>query len=109
MFVWSSAPVHYKISMLAYMFSYYGIAAGFPLALLNYFLLGLQLPVSGYYLRSFEIWMAITVVFPIAGNVGYTLLEYRLGHRSLLSSLIENVTLHSVLVSRLAQCSRIFD
>src|SRR5258706_11779530 len=30
---------------------------------------GLQLPVSGYYLCSFEVWMAITVVFPIAGNV----------------------------------------
>ena len=78
--------------MLAYMFSYYGIAAGFPLTLLNYFLLGLQFPVSGYYLRSFEIWMAITVVFPLAGNVGYTLLEYRLGHRSLFSSFIENIT-----------------
>jgi cellulose synthase/poly-beta-1,6-N-acetylglucosamine synthase-like glycosyltransferase len=91
-FVWSSAPVHYKISMLAYMFSYYGIAAGYPLALLNYLLLGFQLPVSGYYLRSFEIWMAITVVFPVAGNIGFTLLEYRLGHRSILSSFIENVT-----------------
>jgi hypothetical protein len=32
-------------------------------------MLGLQLPISGYYLRSFEIWMAITDVFPIAGNV----------------------------------------
>ena len=74
------------------MFSYYGIAAAFPLSLLNYFLLGFQLPIGGYYLRSFEIWIGITVVFPIAGNIGYTLLEYRLGHRSLLSSFIENVT-----------------
>lgn len=91
-FVWSKAPIHYKIGMLAYMFSYYGIAAGFPLSLLNYLLLGLQLPVGGYYLRGFEIWMAVTLAFPVAGNVGFTLLEYRLGQRSLLSSLIENLT-----------------
>ena len=32
-------------------------------------MLRLQLPVSSYYLCSFKIWMAITVVFPIAGNV----------------------------------------
>jgi hypothetical protein len=32
-------------------------------------MLGLQLPISGYYRRSFEIWMAITDIFPIAGNV----------------------------------------
>ena len=41
---------------------------------------------------QFEIWMAITVVFPLAGNVGYTLLKYRLGHRGLLSSFVKNVT-----------------
>ncbi|EKM60565.1 uncharacterized protein PHACADRAFT_110066 [Phanerochaete carnosa HHB-10118-sp] len=91
-FLWSSAPVHYKISMMAYMFSYYGLAAAAVLSVMNYFLLGWGVEVDGYYLHSFEIWLACTVVFPIAGNVGFTLLEYRLGQRNLLDSLIENVT-----------------
>lgn len=62
------------------------------LTLMNYLLLGWSLTVDGFFLHSFEIWLACTVIFPGAGNVGYTLLEYRLGHRSLFESLIENVT-----------------
>ena len=58
---------------------------------MNYILLGFQLPVDGFYMHSFEIWLACTVVFPIAGNVGFTLLEYRLGQRSLIDGFIENV------------------
>ncbi|KAL4071885.1 glycosyl transferase family group 2-domain-containing protein [Scleroderma citrinum] len=91
-FVWSGAPVHYKISMMAYMFSYYGIAAAAILTLLNYLILGLEIPIDGFFLHSFEIWLACTVVFPGLGNLGFTLLEYRLGHRSLLSSLVENLS-----------------
>ncbi|KAF8621383.1 hypothetical protein AX15_007840 [Amanita polypyramis BW_CC] len=89
-FLWSSAPVHYKISMMSYMFSYYGLAASALLSLLNYMLLGLAVEVDGYYLHSFEIWLACTVVFIGAGNVGYTVLEYRLGRRDLISAFVEN-------------------
>lgn len=91
-FMWSNAPVHYKISMLSYMFSYYGIAVAVSLSLLNYLLLGFAIDIDGFYMHSFEIWLACTVVFPCAGNIGYTLLEYRLGTRSLIDSLIENLT-----------------
>ncbi|KAL1938066.1 hypothetical protein VTO73DRAFT_12077 [Trametes versicolor] len=91
-FIWSGAPVHYKISMMSYMFSYYGLAASALLSVLNYFLLGWNIKVDGFYEHSFEIWLACTVVFPGAGNIGFTLLEYRLGQRDILSSLIENLT-----------------
>jgi cellulose synthase/poly-beta-1,6-N-acetylglucosamine synthase-like glycosyltransferase len=90
-FVWSRAPVHYKIGMMSYMFSYYGIAAATMGSILNYLLLGLAPQIDRYYLHSFEILLACTVVFPALGNVGFTLLEYRLGHRKLFSSLIENL------------------
>ncbi|KAF8664111.1 hypothetical protein AX16_000801 [Volvariella volvacea WC 439] len=90
-FMWSKAPLHYKISMMAYMFSYYGIAASMTISLINYLLLGFQLPVDGMYLRSFEIWLATTVVFFGSGNLGYTLLEYRLGHKQLLGGFVENI------------------
>ena len=66
---------------MSYMFSYYGIAASFTLGLLNYVLLGFEFPISGYYLRSFEIWLAGTVVFTGAGTIGMTALEYRLNKK----------------------------
>ncbi|OSD07696.1 hypothetical protein PYCCODRAFT_1357854 [Trametes coccinea BRFM310] len=90
-FLWSNAPLHYKFSMLAYMFSYYGIAASITVSVVNYVLLGFEFPVDGYYIHSFEIWLATTVVFIGSGNVGYTLLEYRLGEKSLFTSLFQNI------------------
>lgn len=62
------------------------------LSVLNYVLLGFAVDVDGFYMHSFEIWLACTVVFPGAGNLGFTMLEYRLGHRSIWASLKENVT-----------------
>ncbi|PFH51644.1 hypothetical protein AMATHDRAFT_191111 [Amanita thiersii Skay4041] len=90
-FLWSKAPIHYKISMMAYMFSYYGIAAATMIAIINYVLLGFQFNVDGFYMHSFEIWLATSVVFFGSGNVGYTLLEYRLGQKKLISALLENI------------------
>ncbi|KAI0746496.1 glycosyl transferase family group 2-domain-containing protein [Daedaleopsis nitida] len=90
-FMWSNAPLHYKLSMLAYMSSYYGIAAAFTISVLNYVLLGLQFPVDGFYMHSFEIWLATTVVFYGSGNIGFTLLEYRLGEKSLISAFLQNI------------------
>lgn len=52
-FIWSDAPVHYKISMMAYMFSYYGIAASAALSLLNYLILGFELDIDGFYMHSY--------------------------------------------------------
>ena len=65
-----------------------GIAAAITISLLNYVLLGFQFGVDGFYQHSFEVWLATTVVFFGSGNVGYTLLEYRLGQRSLVSGTV---------------------
>jgi len=70
------------------MFSYYGIAAGITISVINYVLLGFQFPVDGFYIHSFEIWLATTVVFYGSGNVGYSLLEYRLGQKQLVRGLL---------------------
>lgn len=69
-----------------------GIAAGSTLSLLNYFLLGFAVDVDGWYFHSFEVWLACMVVFPASGNVAFSLLEYRLGHRNLLGAFFENFT-----------------
>ena len=62
-----------------------GIAASITIGVINYALLGFQFPVDAFYLHSFEIWLATTVVFFGTGNVGFTLLEYRLGEKDLVS------------------------
>jgi len=90
-FVWSIAPVHYKIGMMSYMFSYYGIAAATVGSIMNYLLLGIGPDIDRFYLHSFEILLACTVVFPGLGNLGFTLLEYRLGQRNFFAALIENL------------------
>ncbi|TDL22483.1 hypothetical protein BD410DRAFT_769953 [Rickenella mellea] len=91
-FMWSNAPMHYKISMMSYMFSYYGIAASVTISVINYILLGWQLPVDDYYMHSFEIWLATSIVFLGLGNVAITLLEYRLGQGRLFKSFMKNIT-----------------
>ena len=74
------------------LFSCYGIAACFILAVINYFILGLALSVGNYYLHSFAIWLACTFVFPVLGSVGFIFLECRLGLRSFVSALGRNLT-----------------
>ncbi|KAG1740933.1 glycosyl transferase family group 2-domain-containing protein [Suillus lakei] len=83
-FIWSPAPLHYKISMMAY-----GIAASATISLINYIMLGFQFPTDDFYMHSFEIWLATFVVFFGAGNVGYVLLQYRLGERGIVGGAIE--------------------
>jgi hypothetical protein len=68
-----------------------GIAAATVGSILNYLLLGLAPQLDRFYLHSFEILLACTVVFPGLGNLGFTLLEYRLGHRNFFAALIENL------------------
>ena len=68
-----------------------GIAAACFGSIMNYLLLGLSFQIDQFYLHSFEILLACTVVFPGIGNVGYTLLEYRLGQRNMAGALLENL------------------
>jgi hypothetical protein len=60
-----------------------GIAGAITIGVINYALLGFQFPVDAFYFHSFEIWLATAVVFFGSGNVGFTLLEYRLGEKDL--------------------------
>ncbi|KAI5996067.1 glycosyl transferase family group 2-domain-containing protein [Pisolithus marmoratus] len=85
-FMWSNAPTHYKISMMAF-----GIAASVTIATINYVLLGYQYQVDGFYMHSFEVWLATTIVFFGSGTIGFTLLQYRLGEKGLVWAFVENV------------------
>jgi hypothetical protein len=108
-----SIPVVPLTQLFADMFSYYGIAAGVTISIINYVLLGFQFPVDGFYMHSFEIWLATTVVFYGSGNLGFTLLEYRLGDKPLVrgrgppvtsATLLTFPTPHSGVVSSRISC-----
>ncbi|KAH9914551.1 uncharacterized protein B0H18DRAFT_1125480 [Fomitopsis serialis] len=49
------ALLHYKFSMMSYMFSYYGIACSITISVINYICLGFELPVDGYYMHSYRL------------------------------------------------------
>jgi hypothetical protein len=68
-----------------------GIAVSFMFTIMNYLLVGWEIELDAFYMHSFEIWLAVTVVFTGAGNLGYSLLEYRLGQRGMKDSLLENI------------------
>ncbi|THV05223.1 hypothetical protein K435DRAFT_745439 [Dendrothele bispora CBS 962.96] len=90
-FVWSNVPVHYKLNVLAYMFSYYGIAASGLISIFNYLFLGLSPSVDGFYHKSFEVLLACLFVFPALGNASLIILEWRIGRRSLLMGALDQL------------------
>ncbi|KAJ6566034.1 glycosyl transferase family group 2-domain-containing protein [Mycena capillaripes] len=92
-FFWSDAPLHYKVSMSSYMFSYYGIAASAVLPVINIIdYLSFRPNIKEFSSQNFELWLVCAVAFPVAASLGYTLLEYRLGQRGFVSAFIENTT-----------------
>ncbi|KAH7318590.1 putative glycosyltransferase family 2 protein [Stachybotrys elegans] len=85
--MWSS-----KISIMAYMCSYFALGSALLLTVLNYFLVGwFQDDISGAYLASWNVLLSLIVVFNAFSNVALAFLRYRTGERSLLGSFIENL------------------
>lgn len=89
--LWSNMQMSSKVTILAYITTYYALAFGLPLTILNYFLIGWE---NGYidtfYIESWKIFVALLVVFSGLGNVCLAILRYRLGEKSLLGALVEN-------------------
>lgn len=85
-------PLAKKLTICAYIGTYYAIAAAWCLCLANYFVTGWF---SGlfdkYYIDSFAIYISIVVVFNGLGNVALAVLRYRAGDRGLAGALWENV------------------
>lgn len=90
-YLFSNITYSSKVSILAYMCSYFALGSALFLTLLNYFLIGwFQDDISKCYLTSWNVFLSLIVVFNASGNVALAILRYRTGERSLLGSLIEN-------------------
>ena len=86
-FIFSPIKITTKVTNLAYIGNYYGIAVAWILTLANYFLTGwYNAYLDKYYLDSFKIYFSLVVVFLALGNVSLAVLRYRLSERSLFGS-----------------------
>ncbi|TKA62651.1 hypothetical protein B0A49_06523 [Cryomyces minteri] len=90
-FIWSDVQMSSKITILGYIASYYAIASGLPLTVLNYFLIGwFNGALDKFYVQSWNVFLGLLVVFSGMGNICLAVLRYRLGEKALMDSLLEN-------------------
>ncbi|EWZ30356.1 hypothetical protein FOZG_15845 [Fusarium oxysporum Fo47] len=87
-FIMSNMPLGSKITIMSYIGTYYAIGYSWIGSLLNYFLIGwLNGELDHYYMSSWRVWVALVVVFSIAGNITLALIRYRSQQVSLLREL----------------------
>ncbi|GAA5967341.1 hypothetical protein JCM11641_000517 [Rhodosporidiobolus odoratus] len=92
-FFWeSNLPLHYKFSSWAYMMSYYGISVALPLSVAGYILYGLFIPsLDSSYMPSWNVNVALFVVFGCASAFAFAILRYRAGQCDLHTALWEQL------------------
>jgi len=85
-------PFGSKITIMAYIGTYYAIGSCWILTILNYFVIGWYNGwLDHYYLDSFKIYVAIVIIFTGVGNVSLAVLRYRMQEKGLVSSFLENL------------------
>tara|TARA_R110002060_G_scaffold27809_5_gene37739 strand:- start:883 stop:1572 length:690 start_codon:yes stop_codon:yes gene_type:complete len=84
-FITSNIRITSKITILAYIGTYYAIGAAWVLTVANYFLIGwFNGHLDKYYLDSFQVFFSLILVFSALGNVSLAILRYRLGKGTLI-------------------------
>ncbi|PSN72380.1 hypothetical protein BS50DRAFT_597684 [Corynespora cassiicola Philippines] len=90
-FIMSGMPLPSKVTILAYIGTYYALGSAWLLTIMNYFLVGwYNGHLDHYYIDSFKVYFAIVVVFTALGNIALAVLRYRIGEGSLFGNLWEN-------------------
>jgi Glycosyl transferase family group 2 len=91
-FLGSNIKVTSKITILAYIGTYYAIASALPLTLANYVVIGLfSNSVDQFYLSSWKIFVGMAVVFNILSPLAFAMLRHRLGQKTFFLSIIETI------------------
>ncbi len=91
-FLCSGMPIHSKVTIMAYIGTYYAIGSAWILTLANYFLTGWLLGyLDHFYIDSFKVYFSIIVVFSALGNIALAMLRYRDGRKGLVKGLVENL------------------
>ncbi|ORY19790.1 glycosyl transferase family group 2-domain-containing protein [Clohesyomyces aquaticus] len=89
-FLFSPIKVTSKITILAYIGTYYAIASAIPLSLANYLVVGwFTDDVDQFYITSWKIFVGMAVVFNVLSPLAYAMLRHRLGKKTFFWSLAE--------------------
>ena len=84
-------PFPSKVTIMAYIGTYYAIGSAWILTLMNYFLVGwYNGMLDHYYLDSFKIYFALIIVFTALGNISLAVLRYRIEEMGLLKAFWTN-------------------
>ncbi|KAL5374726.1 hypothetical protein DPSP01_011744 [Paraphaeosphaeria sporulosa] len=98
-FLTSGIPLPSKLTIIAYIGTYYALGSAWLLTLSNYFLIGwFNGMLDHYYIDSFKVYFSIVCVFSALGNIALALMRYRNNEGSLHGNLIENLTWVPLLV-----------
>ncbi|KAF2005987.1 hypothetical protein P154DRAFT_606305 [Amniculicola lignicola CBS 123094] len=90
-FIVSRMPLPSKVTIMAYIGTYYALGSAWFLTLLNYFVVGwYNGALDHYYVDSFKVYFAIIIVFTVLGNIALAILRYRISEQGLGYSFWEN-------------------
>ncbi|PMD21641.1 hypothetical protein NA56DRAFT_625597 [Hyaloscypha hepaticicola] len=82
-FLFSNIQITSKVTVIAYISTYYAIGAGLFLSLVNYFALGLfPDDLDHDYLPSFGIWISLVVIFSGVSGVAFAMLRHQMKEKS---------------------------
>lgn len=80
-------PSTHKLSICAYLGTYYAIASAFSISAMNYFLTGWEYGLyDKFYADSFSVFFSIVMVFTLLGNISLATLRYRTKQGGLLQN-----------------------
>jgi cellulose synthase/poly-beta-1,6-N-acetylglucosamine synthase-like glycosyltransferase len=90
-FIMSNMPLPSKITIMAYIGTYYAIGSYWILTTLNYFIFGwFNGYYDHYYVDSWRVMLACIAVFTVVGNLALAVFRYRVEEQALFPALIEN-------------------
>ncbi|KAF2439465.1 hypothetical protein P171DRAFT_369811 [Karstenula rhodostoma CBS 690.94] len=90
-FISSGIPLPSKITIVAYIGTYYALGSAWLLTVSNYFVLGWYSgTLDHYYMDNFKAYFSIVCVFTALGNVALAFMRYRNNEGSLYSNLVLN-------------------
>ncbi|KAL5351998.1 hypothetical protein ACLOAV_003862 [Pseudogymnoascus australis] len=91
-FLWSNIPVTSKVTILAYIFTYYALASGMLLTAINYIIIGLfPDDIDHLYLPSWGIWVSLVVVFNGFASVAFSMLRHQMKEETFWKALLHAI------------------
>ncbi|KAK6069768.1 hypothetical protein SCUP234_10523 [Seiridium cupressi] len=91
-FLWRNIPITSKVTITAYIFTYYAIDSGMVLTAVNYIVIGLfPDDVDHLYQPSWGIWCSLVVVFNLFGSVAFSMARHQLKEETFWRAILQAI------------------